>query len=61
MGYDLFPAEVSSLREKLLQRAVTEEWVNVFEHDPKVAMGIIRKDEKGYRVEPVEELVPRGA
>jgi len=60
MGYDLFPADVSTLREKLLARAVAEEWVNVFEHDPNVAMGVIREEEKGYRVEPVETVPGRG-
>jgi len=56
MSYDLFPAEVALLREKLLQRAVAEEWVNIFEHDPVVAMGVIRKDDKGYRVEEIERV-----
>jgi glyoxylase-like metal-dependent hydrolase (beta-lactamase superfamily II) len=60
MGYDLFPHEVALLREKLLERAVKEEWVNVFEHDPDVAMGIIRKDEKGYKVETIEKATARG-
>jgi len=60
MSYDLFPHEVALLREKLLQRAVAEEWVNIFEHDPNVAMAILRKDDKGYRVEEVERLPARG-
>lgn len=60
MSYDLYPHEVATLREKLLQSAVDEQWVNVFEHDPAVAMAYIRRDEKGYRVEPIERLPGRG-
>jgi glyoxylase-like metal-dependent hydrolase (beta-lactamase superfamily II) len=56
MSYDLFPHEVALLREKLLARAAAEEWVNIFEHDPVVAMGYLRKDEKGYRVEEIERV-----
>jgi hypothetical protein len=51
---------VAQLREKMLQRAVAEEWVNIFEHDPVIAMGFLRKDEKGYRVEEIERLPARG-
>jgi len=43
----------------MLAKAVAEEWVNIFEHDPEIAMGIIRKEEKGYRVEPVEKVAGR--
>jgi glyoxylase-like metal-dependent hydrolase (beta-lactamase superfamily II) len=56
MGYDLFPYDVALLREKLLTRAVAEEWVNVFEHDPAISMGYIRKDDKGFRVEEIERV-----
>jgi len=55
MGYDLFPHEVAALKVRMLEQAVREEWVNVFEHDPKVAMGILRAEGKNLRVEP---LVP---
>jgi glyoxylase-like metal-dependent hydrolase (beta-lactamase superfamily II) len=56
MGYDLFPHEVATLRSKILEESAAKEWINVFEHDPSVAMGFVRKDEKGYRVEAVERL-----
>lgn len=59
MSYDLYPHEVALLREKMLQRALAEQWVNVFEHDPKIAMGVLRKDEKGgYAVEAIEPAAP---
>lgn len=54
MGYDLFPHEVASTKERMVAQAAAEKWINVFEHDPDVAMGLFVKDEKGWRVEPVE-------
>ncbi len=56
MGYDLYPAEVAAIKEKLVEQAAQERWLNVFEHDPKVAMGFIVKDDKGFRVETVEAV-----
>jgi glyoxylase-like metal-dependent hydrolase (beta-lactamase superfamily II) len=56
MSYDLFPHEVASLKEKMVARAAAERWVNVFEHDPDVAMGVFVKDEKGFRVDPLERV-----
>ncbi len=55
-GYDLFPAELAAFKERMEERAAAEEWVSVFEHDPSVAMGILRKEEKGYCVEAVERV-----
>jgi glyoxylase-like metal-dependent hydrolase (beta-lactamase superfamily II) len=51
MSYDLYPHEVAAIKQQMLADAVREEWVNVFEHDPKTAMAYIRD---GYRVEPLE-------
>lgn len=57
MGYDLYPAEVASIRERVVAQAAAEGWINVFEHDPEIAMGRFVKDEKGgYRVEAVERV-----
>ena len=55
MGYDLFPHDVARMKQEMLERSAAEEWVNVFEHDPKTAMGYVRKDGRKYVVEP---LVP---
>ncbi len=51
MSYDLYPHDVAELKDRLLKQAIREEWVNVFDHDPKVAMARIRD---GYRIEPLE-------
>ncbi|MBI4563396.1 MAG: MBL fold metallo-hydrolase [Planctomycetes bacterium] len=57
MGYDLFPADVAALKQQWLAQAVRERWVNVFEHDPNIAMGRIVDDGKGgYKVEVLEKV-----
>ena len=56
MGYDLYPHEVAAMKEKMVAQAAAERWVNVFEHDPAIAMATLAPDEKGYRVEPIEPV-----
>lgn len=53
MGYDLYPADAAAAKTRMLDRAVREDWVNFFEHDPKTAMGKIRSDGKNWSVEPL--------
>jgi hypothetical protein len=47
MGYDLQPLVTLETRRRLYQRAVAEEWLLVFEHDPSVVSGRLAKDGKG--------------
>ncbi len=56
MGYDLFPHETTAIKSKWLERAIQEDWVNVFEHDPNVAMGKIRWQDRKFRLDPLEEV-----
>ncbi len=53
MGYDLYPLDTMEQKEKLIEQAAREGWHSVFEHDPDVAVGLIRSEEGRYRVEPV--------
>ncbi|UCD23398.1 MAG: MBL fold metallo-hydrolase [Gemmatimonadota bacterium] len=48
MGYDLEPLVTLETKRTLLSRAEAEDWMLVFEHDPEVALGRVRRDEKGY-------------
>jgi glyoxylase-like metal-dependent hydrolase (beta-lactamase superfamily II) len=41
MGYDLFPLETLDAKKGIIKRAVEEEWLVIFEHDPKVRMGYV--------------------
>ncbi|HWC75749.1 MAG TPA: MBL fold metallo-hydrolase, partial [Gemmatimonadales bacterium] len=53
MGYDVQPLVTLETRRRLYQRAETEGWLLVFEHDPKVVSGRLGRDGKGFGlVEP---------
>jgi len=44
MGYDLFPVGTLEAKRRLLERAARERWTLLFYHDPRVALGRVRKD-----------------
>jgi len=48
MGYDLEPLVTLESKRELLGRAEAEGWLMVFEHDPEVGLGRVKKDEKSY-------------
>lgn len=53
MGYDLEPLRTLESKRALYPRAEAEGWLLVFEHDPAVATGRLRREERGYAlVEP---------
>lgn len=55
MGYDLYPLQTLEAKRWLLERAYEERWLLVFEHDPRVVMGRVRKDPDGkYFLEEVK-------
>ena len=47
MGYDLFPMQTLETKRWVLDRALKERWLLLFEHDPHVRGGYVRKDEEG--------------
>jgi glyoxylase-like metal-dependent hydrolase (beta-lactamase superfamily II) len=47
MGYDLYPLQTLETKRWVLDRALNENWLLVFEHDPRVLMGRVRKDIEG--------------
>ncbi len=49
MGYDLFPLDVIEKKKDILERALKEQWLLVFEHDPKIVFGYLIEEE-GKRV-----------
>jgi glyoxylase-like metal-dependent hydrolase (beta-lactamase superfamily II) len=56
MGYDLYPVDLIENKKRLLERAVTEAWLCVFEHGPGVPWGRIVEDRDGKRrVEPASD------
>lgn len=47
MAYDHFPLKTLEEKKELLGRAVDENWILFFEHDPKIAACRVRRNEKG--------------
>ena len=55
MGYDLYPLQTLETKRKVLDRAFQEKWLLIFEHDPLVQMGYVKKDVEGkYFLEEVK-------
>ena len=56
MGYDLHPMQTLQSKRWLLEQAFGEHWLLVFEHDPKVQMGYVKKDAEGkYILEAITQ------
>lgn len=47
MGFDLYPLETIESRKRYYSRALPENWLTMFTHDPKVAWAYLGKDERG--------------
>ena len=44
MAYDLVPQDTLKAKKKLLKRAVDEDWLVIFQHDPRVEAGYLRQE-----------------
>ena len=53
-GYDLFPLETLENKKKVLKQAFEEHWLLIFQHDPKVRMGYLRKIDKRFEIDEVK-------
>jgi methylmalonyl-CoA epimerase len=53
MGYDLFPLDTLSFKQRFIREAIDREYLIVFEHDPRVAAGYIRERAGRRSVEQV--------
>jgi glyoxylase-like metal-dependent hydrolase (beta-lactamase superfamily II) len=57
MGYDCHPVTTVEEKVDLLDRAVRDDWILVFEHDPAIDACRIERNERGrYRVSEVVDL-----
>lgn len=59
MAYDLYPVELIQNKKRLLDQAVREAWLCVFEHDPDVPWGTIVDEANGKRrvhVVPIDRV-----
>ncbi len=50
MGYDLFPIQTLETKRWVLDRAFEEQWLLLFEHDPVVRAGYVRREQDGKYV-----------
>jgi glyoxylase-like metal-dependent hydrolase (beta-lactamase superfamily II) len=50
MAYDLEPLVTIKEKKEILKKAVAENWMIFFEHDPKISCATIKKMEQGYQV-----------
>ena len=50
MGYDLLPMQTLDTKRWVLDRAFEENWLLLFEHDPLIQAGHVRKDQDGKYV-----------
>jgi hypothetical protein len=55
MSYDLFPLQTMEQKEKLLARALKEDWVSFFEHDPKIAMANLTQEKGRIKIKSIIE------
>jgi len=53
-GYDLFPLETLENKKKILKQAFEEHWLLIFQHDPKVRMGYLKKRGERFGIEEIK-------
>lgn len=53
MAYDVRPLESMKEREQIMQRALDEEWILVFEHDAHNECANLKKGERGIEIDRV--------
>jgi glyoxylase-like metal-dependent hydrolase (beta-lactamase superfamily II) len=49
MAYDLYPVDLLENKKRLLEQAVRDQWLCVFEHDPLIPWGTLVEDPAGRR------------
>lgn len=54
MGYDLEPMVTLETKRRVLGRALAEEWLLIFEHDPARGLGRVVQDEKALAFAPLD-------
>jgi hypothetical protein len=52
MAYDLFPLEVLENRKRYYSRAIPEQWLTIFTHDPGIPWAYIERTENKLSFKP---------
>jgi len=50
MAYDLYPVASIQEQEEILKKAVAENWMVFFEHDPRNYCGMVAEGDRGYQL-----------
>jgi glyoxylase-like metal-dependent hydrolase (beta-lactamase superfamily II) len=50
MAYDLYPVTSIQEKEEILKKAVAENWMIFFEHDPRTYCGTVEEGDRGYQL-----------
>ena len=58
MAYDLNPLQTLADKKKILSKAVEENWMLFFEHDPDIIAATVSSNLHGYGVNQVYEALP---
>jgi glyoxylase-like metal-dependent hydrolase (beta-lactamase superfamily II) len=53
MAYDIEPLSILNEKQEILSRAVLENWILFFEHDPVVTAASVKKRDKGISIDKV--------
>jgi len=51
-GFDLYPVKLLNTKKEIIERAVAEGWLLIFEHDPKTIFAYIRKENGTIKLLP---------
>jgi len=52
-SFDLYPLELIELKKKFLKQAVAENWLLIFEHDPKFIFAYIKEEDGKQLLQPI--------
>ncbi|MGA9543476.1 MAG: MBL fold metallo-hydrolase, partial [Candidatus Sulfotelmatobacter sp.] len=50
MAFDLYPLQTIESKKQYYAKAISEKWLTVFTHDPKIPWACVGKDELGKMV-----------
>ncbi|OPX17474.1 hypothetical protein BXT86_06290 [candidate division WOR-3 bacterium 4484_100] len=53
MGYDLFPLDIIEKKKEVLEKAMKQQWLLIFEHDPKNPFGYLKEVERKPVFQPI--------
>ncbi|MCF6157088.1 MAG: MBL fold metallo-hydrolase [wastewater metagenome] len=53
-AFDLYPLDTLQQKKAILEQALEEHWLLIFQHDPRIRMGYLRKGAEQFEIEEVK-------